>query len=143
MSHALPAKCHHALVIYIKDMIFKKLNNLHYYTAAILAGVLSGVGRAEADTISTKVEFTNYLKFNDLKDFLEAILSIVVVLATPIVIFFIIYSGFLYVTAQGEPEQIKTAKRSLLYSIIGGLLVLGAFAIAQIVGDTVDKFQQP
>lgn len=124
-------------------MIFKKLNNLHYYTAAILAGVLSGVGRAEADTISTKVEFTNYLKFNDLKDFLEAILSIVVVLATPIVIFFIIYSGFLYVTAQGEPEQIKTAKRSLLYSIIGGLLVLGAFAIAQIVGDTVDKFQQP
>lgn len=113
---------------------------------AILAGVLSEVGSAKAaggGSIGTNVSFNNYLKVNSITDLLESILAIIVVLATPIVIFFIIYSGFLYVTAQGDPEQIKTAKRSLLYSIIGGLLVLGAFAIGQIVKDTVDTFQQP
>ncbi len=88
----------------------------------------------------TSVELENPLEVSTITELLEALLGVVVVLATPIIVFFIIYSGFLYVTAQGNPEQIKQASRSLTYAIIGGVIVIGAFAIATIVKNLVDSF---
>lgn len=89
------------------------------------------------------VSFTNYLKVDSIEDLLEGILTIVLVLATPIIIFFIIYSGFLYVTAGGDQEKLKTAKNAITYAIIGGVLVLGAFAIGEIIKNLVGAFYTP
>lgn len=89
---------------------------------------------------TTKVTLENYLKIDTIEDFLDAILRIVLVFAVPIIVFFIIYSGFLYVTAQGNAEQIKQATRSLTYAVIGGVLILGAYAIATIVKNLVAAF---
>jgi len=65
------------------------------------------------------------------------------VLATPIIVIFIIYGGFLYVTARGNTEQISQATKTLTYAIIGGILIIGAVAISQIVGDTVSAISAP
>lgn len=89
-------------------------------------------------TISVKLK--NPLKVQSLNDLLEAILQIFVVLATPLIVFFIIYAGFLYVTARGNPEQIKQATQALTYAVIGGVIILGAFAIATIVSNLVSAF---
>ncbi len=64
-------------------------------------------------------------------------------LATPIIVIFIIYGGFLYVTARGNTEQISQATKTLTYAIIGGILIIGAVAISQIVGDTVSAISAP
>jgi Type IV secretion system pilin len=93
---------------------------------------------APAPTIS--VQLKNPLKVTSITELLEALLGVVVVLATPVIVFFIIYSGFLYVTAQGNAEQVKQATRSLTYAIIGGVIVLGSFAIATIVKNLVGAF---
>lgn len=90
---------------------------------------------------TTNVKLENPLKIDTINGLLEAILGIVIVLATPVIIFFIIYSGFLYVTARGNPEQIKQASQALTYAVIGGVIILGSFAIATIVGNLVTSFK--
>ncbi len=53
-------------------------------------------------------------------------------------IIMIIVSGFLFVTAQGDPSKISTAKKSLLWAIVGiivGLLsVVIPWTIFQLIG---------
>jgi len=55
----------------------------------------------------------------------------------PIVALAIIYCGFLFVKAQGKPEEITKAKDALLYTVIGAAILLGAWAIAQMISSTV------
>jgi hypothetical protein len=82
----------------------------------------------------------NFLQVNSIEELLLAILNVLIVIATPIIILFIIYGGFLYVTAQGNPEQIKTATRTLTYAIIGGILIIGATAAAAIIKNMIAAF---
>ena len=71
---------------------------------------------------------------------MAAILNMVIVIATPIIVLFIIIAGFKYVTAQGNPEKLQEANRALMYGIIGGVIIIGAVAILQIVQNTVNAF---
>ncbi len=74
---------------------------------------------------------------NDIPKFLLAILNGVVRLAIPLVALAVIYSGFLFVKAQGNPEEIGKAKDAILYTLIGAAVLLGALAIARLVSDTI------
>jgi hypothetical protein len=56
------------------------------------------------------------------------------------VVLYLIYAGFLYVAARGNPEELKQANRALTFGIIGGVVVAGAFAILQIVSSLVEAF---
>jgi uncharacterized membrane protein len=80
------------------------------------------------------------LATDSIEGLIVAILEFVVIIATPIVVLFIIYSGFLYVTARGNAEQTKKATTSLTYAIIGGILILGAVALSAIIAGIVDSF---
>lgn len=71
----------------------------------------------------------------------EAILDIIMVFAIPIIVFFIVWAGFLYVTATGNPEKIKKAHNALLYALIGGLIVLGANVILAVITNTINVFK--
>jgi len=82
----------------------------------------------------------NPLAFPDITSLMQAILNMVIIISTPIVVLFIIYGGFLYVTAQGNPEKLQVANRSLVYGVIGGVIVIGSVAILQIVQNTVNAF---
>ena len=67
----------------------------------------------------------------------KGIIDAILVLAIPIIVFFIIYAGFLYVTARGNTEQISTAHKALLYAIIGGVLILGASTLLDVIEGTI------
>ena len=71
---------------------------------------------------------------------LFAILEILLIIAVPIIIIFIVYAGFLYVTAQGNANKIQDANRALTYALIGGAIVLGARVIGAIIQATVNQF---
>ena len=49
-----------------------------------------------------------------------------------------IYSGFLYVTAQGNETKIKTAHNALLWTAIGTALLLGAWVFAGTICRTIE-----
>lgn len=78
---------------------------------------------------------------DSLNDFLIAILDLIMVLMIPVIVFFIIFAGFKYVTARGNPATIGEATRALTYAVIGGVIILGAVAISQMIKSTVDQFR--
>ena len=69
--------------------------------------------------------------------FFQAIIDILLVFAIPFIVFFIIYAGFLYVTARGNVETISKAHKALLYALIGGVLILGANVLLDVITGTV------
>lgn len=70
---------------------------------------------------------------------LRDLLNAVIILMIPIVVFFIIYAGFLYVTARGNTETVTKAHRALLYAVIGGVIILGANVIIEVIQGTVES----
>ena len=55
----------------------------------------------------------------------------------PIIALSIIYSGFLFVAARGNSEKLSKAKDTLLYTLIGAAILLGSWAIAELIKSTV------
>ncbi len=86
---------------------------------------------AQADESETIID--NPLNTDTIPEFLAAVLGVVLVLSVPIIIFFLFYAGFLYVTAQGNSEQVRNATRAFMYAVIGGLIVLGATVLISII----------
>lgn len=66
------------------------------------------------------------------------ILEGVVTIGIPIVALGIIFSGFLFVFAKGNPEKLTTAKAAFIGSCCGGALVLGSYTIAQGISYTIN-----
>lgn len=79
---------------------------------------------------------------NTLPDLLKAIINnILLPIGSVIAVIMFIWSGFLFVTAQGREEQIKTARKALLYTAIGTAILLGAAAIANVLSATITSLQ--
>lgn len=79
----------------------------------------------------------NPLKVDTLIGFLNLVLDIILIIAVPIIIFFIIWSGFMYVTAQGKPEKIADATRAFTWTVVGAVILLGAKVLLAIITNTV------
>ena len=75
-----------------------------------------------------------------INDLFVALLNIFIIIAIPIIVFFIILAGFKYVTAQGNATRVEEATRALTYVIIGAILVLGAVVMIEIIGNVVNEF---
>jgi len=86
------------------------------------------------------MNFNNPLAFPTIDQLLFSILNVVMIIATPIIVFFIIYAGFMYVTARGNPEKIQQASKALTYGVIGGVIIAGSLAIMAIMGDIATSF---
>jgi len=92
-------------------------------------------------TVSTTIENPLSSEIDTIPKFIEAVLKIVLTVGIPIVALAIIYTGFLFVKAQGKPEELTKAKQSLLFTLIGAALLLGAFVIANAVVSTVEDIK--
>ena len=73
----------------------------------------------------------------DFKAFLKQIIEFIMLISIPIVTLAIIYSGFLFVTAQGNSEKLTKAKKIFLYTIIGAAIILGAYVIVDVIDNTI------
>jgi hypothetical protein len=95
---------------------------------------------SKAFTLDLKIE--NPLKVNNIQEAIKLGLDFVMTIAIPIIIVLFIWSGFQFVFALGNKDKIVIAKRNFLYTLIGTLLVLGAWTIASAVISTVNSLTQ-
>ncbi len=79
----------------------------------------------------------NPLESDTIPEFLLKIIDVILVFAIPLIILYIMYAGYLFVTAAGNTEQIGTAKNALLWAVVGGVIVIGARAIITVIEGTV------
>lgn len=54
-----------------------------------------------------------------------------------------VYSGFLYVMAQGNEEKLKNAHRALLFTSIGTAVLLGAWVLSNAICKTIEALGGP
>lgn len=83
--------------------------------------------------------FVNPLIYDELKDLLGAIVKTAVYILTPIVTLAVVYTGFLFVQAQGNPAKLSEARMALMWCLIGGVIILGAAGISSAIQGTVNN----
>lgn len=97
------------------------------------------LGAADIASAQSKFQLENPLQFPDIAGAVAGFLRVLVMVALPIISFFIVYSGFLFVTAQGNSEALEKARRNLFYVLVGATLILGAWVIATLISGTVSE----
>ena len=63
-----------------------------------------------------------------------AIIDILLRLAGVLAAIYVLYGGFQYLTSQGEPDKIQTARQTILNSLIGLAIALVASATVAFIG---------
>lgn len=53
----------------------------------------------------------------------------------------LVWVGALFVFAQGAEEKIRDARNALMWTVIGGLVLLGAQSISIVIQNTVQSLQ--
>jgi len=82
--------------------------------------------------------FENPLKFKSFLGFFQAVVrGVIVPVGVVIAVLALIYSGFLFVVAQGNEEKIRKARMTFFYTVVGTILLLGAWAIVEAITGTV------
>lgn len=83
----------------------------------------------------------NPVGFKSLGALIAAILDIIVQIAVPIAALFLIYSGYLFVYAQGDETKLGTAKSIFLWTMVGIAVILGAKILASVIENTINQFK--
>ena len=68
---------------------------------------------------------------------LNAFFGILIQVGAVVVTLAIVYAGFLFVVARGNPEELNKAKETLKWTIIGALVLLGAQVISKVIENTI------
>lgn len=81
----------------------------------------------------------NPLKYNSVPEFISHALQVMVMVALPIISLFIVYAGYMFVSARGNEGKLSEAKNNFYYVIMGAILILGAWVIATLIGGTISQ----
>lgn len=73
--------------------------------------------------------------------FIQKILKLAVDIGTPVAVLFIIYAGFLFVSAQGSEDKITKAKNAFMWAIVGAGIILLAQVIATALEGTINSLK--
>jgi uncharacterized membrane protein len=72
----------------------------------------------------------NPIEADTFGELVQAIANAVIAIGIPLVAIFLIYAGFLFVTSGGNEQKLQQAKTTFYWALVGGVIVIGAFAIA-------------
>lgn len=122
--------------------MIKKIKNI-VASAGIALGLIAGVSLAVAvpvqvsasvqSEIQDGVDAVNPGSGGDLESLITTIVNVLLFLIGVLSVIMIIYGGFRFVTSGGSAETVKAAKNTILYSIVGLVVAILAFAIVNFV----------
>lgn len=126
----------------MKNGVFKK----SIVAASALFAVVSLVGNVSAGSCpqgSLRNDYTNSISecniaedhagANNLMGTINTIISVVLGVLGILAVAYIIYGGFMFTTAAGDPAKTKKARETIMYGVIGLVVALLAFAIVNFV----------
>ncbi len=87
------------------------------------------------------IQIDNPLKFNSIQALVLETVKVATTIGFYIAVFFIIYSGFLFVKARGNPKEIEDAKKTFMWTVIGTAVLLGANVVARVIQGTITQIQ--
>ena len=107
-------------------------------------GAKADAGGIGQPSVNMNIIINNPFKQDTIKGLIETIVNdILIPIGGVVAVIMIMWAGFLYVTARGDPGQIKKAHDALLWAVIGAAILLGAWVISQAIGKTIDQLKVP
>lgn len=85
------------------------------------------------------VKLKNPLKVDTIEGAIKFFVNTLIKIAIPFIVVFFIWSGLKFILARGKPDEIVKAKQMFWYTIIGTLLILGAWTITNAIIGTVNS----
>lgn len=90
--------------------------------------------------LAGNVDFKNPINKKSVSEVVKAFLEFITKLGAVLSVLFVVFAGFLFVTARGNESQLAKAKIALLWTMVGALITLGAFVLARIIENTAKQF---
>lgn len=119
-----------------KEIFWYGVISLYTLPHVVLGGnVTGGTGGSGGGS------FPNPIRYSTFMDFVKAILEVVLKIGIPVAAMFIIYSGFLFVKAQGNEQELVKAKHAFTYAVIGTAILLGSWLLATGIESTINSLQ--
>ncbi len=112
------------------------------FTVPVFSEIQTDSGNGGIQTDSGGGIIQNPLKdgVNNFYDLVKLIIdNIVIPFGFVVIVLMIIFAGFQFVVAQGNEQKITDAKQTLLYAVIGAVILLGSWAIAGIIENTINQ----
>lgn len=104
---------------------------MHKYLSLILLIVIFVPLTVEAKIVT----IDNPLKADTFAELIDAVINIIFTLALAIAPIMIIVAGFYFITAAGDMEKINMAKKMILWTLIGLLVVMSAKGFIMLFGE--------
>lgn len=120
------------------QMFMTKIQRSIVYVAPLLVIFAASYAQAQSNCGGSLCQPLNRA-ISSIPLLIAAALKAMVMVALPIISLFIVYTGFLFVLARGRPKELATAKRAFFYVMIGAVLILAAWLIANLIGNTVSQ----
>src|SRR3989338_2334505 len=71
--------------------------------------------------------------------FITVLLDTLFPIAALVAVFFLIFAGFLMVTAGGNEEKLSKARQAFLWTVIGVAILLGAKVLSAVICGTINQ----
>ncbi len=121
---------------------------LGYSTVAFAQGGVNNTGptggvnnNPNAPKIFTPIK--NPLRATSLEGLVNDLVNLALRLGVIVATLAIIWVGFLFIMAQGDPGKISDAKQALKWVIIGITILFGSKIIIEVIRGTLGQFTQP
>lgn len=83
------------------------------------------------------VNIKNPFAFDSFQELIMNLIEFLIYLSIIGAVFAIIYGGFTYITAGGDPQKIQKANQIITYAIVGLILAVSSYAIVKFFLSTV------
>ncbi len=102
----------------------------HYYYALLAAALFLPASPAMA-----QIQSQSGITFEEgLQGVVERLFNVLLIFFPAIAVIYLALSGYRYIIAQGQPDLIEKAKKSLTYAIFGAIIAFGSVLIISVVG---------
>lgn len=81
----------------------------------------------------------NPIKFPNFISFALELVNVVIQYGALLIVVFIVFAGFKFVTAQGNSEKVSEAKKMLTWIIVGAFVLLGVYVIKAAICGTIEQ----
>ena len=118
----------------INSNIHKRFAEIAILAILVIAFSLSFHVAADADTA-----WDNPIKSDDFDNVVKGIANFITRVGYPAVVLAIVFTGVMFVLAQGNEEKLKQARTMFFWVITGAAIVIGARVLAEIVINFAEK----
>jgi hypothetical protein len=84
-----------------------------------------------------EVPIENPINVTSIPQLIKKVLEAMIKIGIPLLVIMIVYSGALYLFARGNQTKIGAAHDMFLYTLVGGAILLGAWALSELIYDTL------